>query len=75
MSIPAADAFFAVFGLTRVGADCESAKHGCAHLFGEVTTKRFRGADRKRYVATSKTCRKCGERSETCLLVKGDDGG
>lgn len=63
----AADAFFAVFGMTRVKE--------CAHVFGAETSKRFRAVDGRMYRASSKTCAKCGERSETCLLVKGDDGG
>lgn len=57
----AADAFFAVFGMTRVKE--------CAHAFGAETSKRFRGVDRRMYKATFRTCAKCGERSETCLSV------
>lgn len=74
MSIPAADALFAIFGMTRVKTE-DSADYECAHAFGVETTKRFRGVDRRMYKATSRTCQKCGERSETCLLVKGGDGG
>lgn len=59
MSAPAADAFFAIFGMARE----------CAHAFGAETSKRFRGVDRRMYKATFRTCAKCGERSETCLLV------
>ena len=70
MTIPAADAFFAIFGMTRVGPneDCHIT-YECAHAFGAETSKRFRGVDRRMYRATSKACAKCGERSETCLLV------
>ena len=63
----AADAFFAIFGMTRV--------EECAHAFGAETSKRFRAVDGRMYRATSRTCAKCGERSETCLLVKGDEVG
>jgi len=72
----AADAFFAIFGMTRVGPieDCHIT-YECAHAFGAETSKRFRGVDRRMYKATFRTCAKCGERSETCLLVKGDEVG
>jgi predicted GNAT superfamily acetyltransferase len=74
--IDAADAFFAIFGMTRVGPieDCHIT-YECAHAFGAETSKRFRGVDRRMYKATFRTCAKCGERSETCLLVKGDEVG
>lgn len=65
----AADAFFAIFGMTRVGQTEDSADHECAHAFGAETSKRFRGVDRRMYKSTFRTCAKCGERSETCLLV------
>ena len=75
MSLPAADAFFAIFGMTRVKTGHDSAEYEHAHVFGETTTKQFRGVDRRMYKATYRTCQRCGERSETCLLVNGDDGG
>lgn len=61
----AADAFFAIFGMARE----------CAHAFGAETSKRFRAVDGRMYRATARACERCGERSETCLLVKGDEVG
>ncbi len=71
----AADAFFAIFGMTRVGPIEDCLTYECARAFGAETSKRFRAVDGRMYRATSKTCQRCGERSETCLLVKGDEVG